>query len=55
MGKGDIRTRKGKIIAGSFGNTRPKPKKKVFAKTEVESAPVEKTERKRKIKVEKAK
>jgi 30S ribosomal protein S31 len=28
MGKGDKRTRRGKITAGSFGKTRPKYKKK---------------------------
>lgn len=28
MGKGDKRTKKGKIFAGSFGNARPKNKKK---------------------------
>lgn len=28
MGKGDKRSRKGKIFAGSFGNTRPRAKKK---------------------------
>lgn len=28
MGKGDKRTKKGKIFAGSFGNSRPKNKKK---------------------------
>ena len=27
MGKGDKRTKRGKIFAGSFGNTRPKSKK----------------------------
>jgi 30S ribosomal protein S31 len=27
MGKGDKRTRRGKIFAGSFGKTRPKHKK----------------------------
>jgi 30S ribosomal protein S31 len=27
MGKGDKRTRRGKIFAGSFGKTRPKKKK----------------------------
>jgi 30S ribosomal protein S31 len=27
MGKGDKRTRRGKIFAGSFGKTRPKRKK----------------------------
>jgi 30S ribosomal protein S31 len=31
MGKGDKRTRRGKISAGSFGKTRPKAKKKVAA------------------------
>lgn len=28
MGKGDIRTKKGKIVRGSYGNTRPKDDKK---------------------------
>ncbi|MGI8466978.1 MAG: 30S ribosomal protein THX [Pyrinomonadaceae bacterium] len=28
MGRGDKRTRRGKIFAGSFGKTRPKTKKK---------------------------
>lgn len=28
MGKGDKRTKRGKIFAGSFGNTRPKRVKK---------------------------
>ncbi|TDI72273.1 MAG: 30S ribosomal protein THX [Bacteroidetes bacterium] len=28
MGKGDKRTRKGKIIAGSYGKVRPKKNKK---------------------------
>lgn len=28
MGRGDKRTKKGKIAAGSFGNTRPKKKNK---------------------------
>ena len=31
MGKGDKRSRKGKIFAGSFGKTRPKHKKKPVA------------------------
>ena len=26
MGKGDLKTRRGKIIAGSYGKTRPKKK-----------------------------
>lgn len=29
MGRGDKRTRKGKIFAGSFGKTRPQGKKKI--------------------------
>jgi ribosomal small subunit protein bTHX len=28
MGRGDLRTRRGKIFAGSYGNTRPHGKKK---------------------------
>jgi 30S ribosomal protein S31 len=28
MGAGDLRTRRGKIFAGSYGNTRPQKKKK---------------------------
>jgi 30S ribosomal protein S31 len=31
MGKGDKRTKKGKIVAGSFGNSRPKKVKKAKA------------------------
>jgi 30S ribosomal protein S31 len=31
MGRGDKRTRKGKIFAGSFGKTRPHGKKKTTA------------------------
>ncbi|HEV8593819.1 MAG TPA: 30S ribosomal protein THX [Pyrinomonadaceae bacterium] len=31
MGKGDKRSRRGKIFAGSFGKTRPKHKKKNVA------------------------
>jgi len=34
MGKGDIRTRRGKTCRGTYGNTRPK-KKKVKAKEKV--------------------
>lgn len=34
MGKGDKRTRRGKIFAGSFGKTRPQGKKKTTAKKE---------------------
>ncbi|MCX5758001.1 MAG: 30S ribosomal protein THX [Candidatus Hydrogenedentes bacterium] len=31
MGKGDKRTKKGKIVHGSFGNSRPKKVKKAKA------------------------
>jgi 30S ribosomal protein S31 len=34
MGKGDKRTRRGKIFAGSFGKTRPKKKSNSATKTE---------------------
>ncbi len=34
MGRGDKKTRKGKIFAGSFGKTRPKKKTKNTAKKE---------------------
>ena len=34
MGKGDKRTRRGKIFAGSFGKTRPKFKKDVYVASE---------------------
>lgn len=33
MGRGDKRTRRGKIFAGSYGKTRPKYKKKDAANT----------------------
>jgi 30S ribosomal protein S31 len=34
MGKGDKRTRRGKIYRGSYGKNRPRRKKKPAAKTE---------------------
>mgnify|MGYP000921616328 CR=1 FL=1 len=34
MGKGDRRTRRGKIVAGTHGNTRPKKRVKKVEKTE---------------------
>ncbi len=34
MGKGDRRTRRGKIWRGTHGNARPKKKKKVLKDTE---------------------
>jgi 30S ribosomal protein S31 len=42
MGKGDKRTKKGKIFAGSYGKSRPKPKPKNVAPAEG----VEKTSKK---------
>jgi len=33
MGKGDKRSRRGKIFAGSFGKTRPKKKDKAYTAT----------------------
>lgn len=44
MGKGDIKTKKGKIARGSFGNTRPR---KAVA---VAAAPVAKAEKEAKPK-----
>lgn len=46
MGKGDKRTRRGKIFAGSFGKTRPKYKKPAFVASAAPAA-VEKPVRKR--------
>lgn len=37
MGKGDKRTRRGKIFAGSYGKSRPKGTKKNVAKPEAKS------------------
>ncbi len=42
MGKGDRRTRRGKIFAGSFGKTRPKTKKKFSAANSESSAETKK-------------
>lgn len=42
MGKGDKKSRRGKIIMGSFGVSRPKSSKKSFVK--VETAPAEAAE-----------
>ncbi len=44
MGKGDKRTRRGKIFAGSFGKTRPKHKKAAVVLT-VKEAPAKKTKK----------
>lgn len=37
MGKGDKRTRRGKIFAGSFGKTRPKKKTVAAAPADAEA------------------
>lgn len=50
MGKGDKRTRRGKIFAGSHGKTRPKSKREVFA-SRAEAVPAaEKPVKKRAVK-----
>ena len=38
MGRGDIKTKKGKITAGSFGKTRPAKTAKKVASNKVEAA-----------------
>lgn len=45
MGKGDKRTRRGKIFAGSFGKARPKFKAKAYVAA-VEEKPAKKTKAK---------
>ncbi|HYJ91022.1 MAG TPA: 30S ribosomal protein THX [Pyrinomonadaceae bacterium] len=58
MGKGDKRSRRGKIFAGSFGKTRPKFKKQVYVPSEhvgagaAEAAPKERKPKVKKKKVE---
>jgi ribosomal small subunit protein bTHX len=39
MGKGDRRSRRGKIAAGTFGNLRPKARRKKAAKKPVPARP----------------
>ena len=55
MGKGDKKSKKGKIRMGSFGKVRPRKKAKItfFAK-KVEKKEVEKTETKKKTTKKKA-
>jgi 30S ribosomal protein S31 len=50
MGKGDKRSRKGKIFAGSYGKSRPKHKKKATAgdAASTSAAPKRTTTRKKK-------
>ena len=51
MGKGDKRSRRGKIFAGSYGKTRQKPKKEAFAAVDRPAeAGVEKPVKKRAVK-----
>jgi 30S ribosomal protein S31 len=38
MGKGDKRTRRGKIFAGSYGKSRPKSKKATYKPAEAKPA-----------------
>lgn len=45
MGKGDKRSRRGKIFAGSFGKSRPKSKAKNLAPA-ADAAPAKKTKAK---------
>ena len=45
MGKGDKRTRRGKIFAGSFGKTRPKKKHAVAAPPVKETKPAKRTKK----------
>ncbi len=44
MGRGDKRTRRGKIFAGSFGKTRPQGKKKIAVDTTNKETKNEKSE-----------
>ena len=41
MGRGDVRSKKGKIARGSFGNSRPKKKTKQYKPATVETPAVE--------------
>jgi 30S ribosomal protein S31 len=47
MGKGDLRTRRGKIYNGSYGKTRPRtaPKKKAAEQKPMLRSSAERTER----------
>ncbi len=50
MGKGDKRSRRGKIFAGSFGKTRQKRKKPTFVPSAAPAPVVEKPVKKRAVK-----
>ena len=55
MGKGDKRSRRGKIFAGSFGKSRPKFKKEVYVPSENASAGNEAPRKERKPTIRKKK
>jgi len=55
MGKGDKRSRRGKIFAGSFGKSRPKYKKEVYVPSENAGTGVAAAPKERKPKVRKKK
>ena len=48
MGKGDKKTRKGKIIKGTFGNSRPRKAKAVSQKANPKKKTKKKTKAKKK-------
>jgi 30S ribosomal protein S31 len=55
MGKGDKRSRRGKIFAGSFGKSRPKYKKEVFVPSADASSGADAAPKERKPKIRKKK
>jgi 30S ribosomal protein S31 len=55
MGKGDKRSRRGKIFAGSFGKRRPKYKKEVFVPSADAAGASDAAPKERKPKVRKKK
>jgi len=55
MGKGDKRSRRGKIFAGSFGKSRPKYKKEAFVPSADASGAADASPKERKPKIRKKK
>jgi 30S ribosomal protein S31 len=55
MGKGDKRSRRGKIFAGSYGKTRPKFKKEAYVPSENSGEAAASAPKERKPKVRKKK
>jgi 30S ribosomal protein S31 len=55
MGKGDKRSRRGKIFAGSFGKSRPKYKKEAFVPSADASGGADAAPKERKPKIRKKK